>query len=201
MEEGRIKRALSKLNEVLGFESPEPVGLITTKEIDPYFSVVEKTKAAIEQNPKISDNGGERWLTTTQVSAMVNLPRKTILNHIHKGQLKGQSMGRTFVVEYNNIVDAYGQEFIERGLNTSIKPKFFIDRRRNSNHAGTQVLKAGYMTKDRVIQELNDRVRSLTSEVVRLDNRVSELASQNDDLCERNRSLINDTYHKLNKDI
>lgn len=201
MEEGRIKRALSKLNEVLGFESPEPVGLIISKEIDPYLSVVEKTKAAIEQNPKISDNGGERWLTTTEVSAMVNLPRKTVLNHIHKGQLKGQSMGRTFVVEYNNIVDAYGQEFIERGLNTSIKPKFFIDGRRNSNHAGTQVLKAGYMTKDRVIQELNDKVRSLTAEVEKLRDRVSTLTSQNDDLVSERISLLNELNDQIKKDI
>ena len=204
MEEGRIKRALSKLNEVLGFESPEPVGLIINKDIDPYLSVVDKAKAAIEQNPKIGDKGSDRWLTTSEISVLLNLPRKTVLNHIHKGEVKGQSMGRTFVVEYNDIVDAYGQEFMERGLNNSIKPKFFIDRRRNSNHAGTQVLKAGYMTKDRVIQELNDKVISLTSEVEKLHGRVSDLTSHNDDLLGKNSKLINiqaDLMNKMNKDI
>jgi len=178
MGEGPIKKVISKLNEALGIATRTEV-LLNMPDIQ------HKTKTAIGANPKISNKIDERWLTTSEVSALLNLPRKTVLNHIHLGRVTGRGMGRTFVVRYTDLVDAYGKEFMERGLNRSIKPKFYKDPRRNSNRAGTQVLKAGYMTKDRVIQELNDKVGSLTSEVEKLRDRVSSLTSENAGLIDR----------------
>ena len=239
MEEGRIKRALSKLNEVLGFESPEPVGLIINKETDPYLSVVEKTKAAIESNPKPDKTD---WLTTAEAAAFAQTTAKCIVGHIYNGHVKAHKttseggMCRWHITKAA-MVEAYGEAYLNRSPNSRKRPKFY--RSFNSQvipeHIGSGNLHPGYkskgkvtsryISKNMVIDELRNRVSALTLEVeeksaalsdpfelvqkcdaqdreiAQLRDRVSELTSHNDDLCKRNRTLIDDTYHKINKDI
>ena len=239
MEKGRIKRALSKLNEALGFESPEPVGLTITKEIDPYLSVLEKTKAAIESNPKPDKTD---WLTTAEAAALAQTTAKCIVGHIYNGHVKAHKttsnggMCRWYITR-ESMVKAYGIKYLNRGPNSRRRPKFYRSTNAEDipEHVGSGNLIPGYrkkgktashyISKNMVIDELRKRVSALTLEVeeksgevcdpfelvqkiddqdreiAHLSNRVSELTSHNDDLCERNRTLIDDTYHKINKDI
>ena len=179
MEEGRIKRALSKLNEVLGFESPEPVGLTITKEIDPYLSVVEKTKAAIESNPKPDKTD---WLTTGEVAAYAQTTAKCVVGHIYNGHVKAHKttskggMCRWYITR-ESMVKAYGIKYLNRGPNSPRRPKFYRSTNAEDipEHVGSGNLIPGYrkkgktashyISKNMVIDELRKRVSALTLEV------------------------------------
>ena len=184
MEDGRMKKVLSKLNEALGLATD-------TKDIFKLCSLRDKTEAAIEANPKPAK---EKWLTTAEAAEIVKLSPKQVVAHIYNGHIKAQKTTTSgglsrWHVTRTALVDAYGLEFIQRSRTSTIRPKFF---RRCSpediaNQLTTGALTHGYISKDKVIS--------------RLQERVSELTSENMAITERNRALISEVQDQINKDI
>lgn len=55
----------------------------------------------------------KEYYSTTEVAAIFNVSRKTIFMWIKNGKIKGEKIGRNFVIPYESIIEKLGKKLGE----------------------------------------------------------------------------------------